>query len=521
MLKSQRAAAAAMLVVLDVLSLFVAFSLAWALRDSLGNFLVALGDIIHAPFREMVRRPGDLPVFYRILLSRNPLIDFNSHLWLFWISLPLWIYFLSTQRAYDSHEPKSSRQVFASCAYAGFLATAALVIFLFLAKFNGVSRLLITNFFLAGTLVLWFGRLVTLPLLQKRGGKTSRHILIIGHRKAALRFAAILGAPAYRWSKLIGFVSDSEDCVPSTPDDGTPAKLGCLNDLEHILDDRVVDEVVIVRSTADAAQDTPENNQRWGNLLQLCLERGRTVSLFDDMVPPVGAKVEATMMGSMPMLVLHNTPQNAIHIAVKNVMDRILAAIALFFLAPIFAVIALLIKFHDKGPVFFAQERVGLNGRIFKFWKFRSMHINAQAILQKMKEEDRARYDSINIMEDPFFKARDGDDPRITPIGRFIRRYSLDELPQFYNVLRGDMSLVGPRPPLPKEVEELKAWHRRKLSVKGGLTCLWQVSGRNDITDVDEWMRLDLEYIDNWSLWLDVKLLFKTLKVLVKPRGAS
>lgn len=520
-----------MLVVLDVLSLFVAFAAAWALRDSLGNFLVGVGDLIHIPFREMVRGRDDVPIVYRILLSPNPLSGFNSHLWLFWLSLPLWLYFLGTQRGYDLHEPKTARQVLVSCAYAGFLATAALVIFLFLAKFNAVSRLLIANFLLFGVLFLWLGRMVSLPLMLKRGAGHVRHILLIGGHEAAQSFLGILAAPTYRWSELIGYVSDEPGhCGPAVAlDSGNPGaavdldsgpqRLGCLGDIENILDERVVDEVVIVRSSADAS--TADNNVLWGDILELCLERGRTVSLFDDIVPPVNAKVEATMMGSMPMLVMHNTPQNPFHIAVKNVMDRVFAAFALLFLGPVFLVIAFLIKLHDRGPVFFSQDRVGLNGRLFKFYKFRSMHVDAMSILEKLKTENREYYDSINVMEDPFFKAPDGLDPRITPIGKFIRKYSIDELPQFYNILKGDMSLVGPRPPLPKEVAELKSWHRRKLSVKGGLTCLWQVSGRNDITDVDEWMRLDLEYIDNWSLWLDVKLLFQTLKVLIKPRGAS
>ncbi len=522
MLKSQRAASAAMVLVLDILTLFIAFAMAWALRDSLGSALLWLGDKISYPVREMVRTNADLPLFYRILLSNNPLIDFNSHLWIFWISLPLWLYFLRAQRGYDLHEPRTARQEFATCANAGMLAMGALVIFLFLAKFNAVSRLLLANFFLCGVSFLWLSRAITLPFLQRRSGKIARNILVIGHQQAAERFATVLAAPAYRWSQLVGYVSDSDGhCPEQTTAGNKPVKLGCLDDLERILDESVIDEVVIVRSTADAAKDTPENNQRWGNLLQLCLERGRSVSLFDDMIPPVGAKVEAAMMGSMPMLVLHNTPQNPLHLALKSLLDRTAAFFALIMLAPLFTVIALLIKIHDRGPVFFTQDRVGLNGRIFKFYKFRSMHVKAPEILETMKRENREQYDAINIMEEPFFKAKDGDDPRITPIGRFIRKYSIDELPQFWNVLKGDMSLVGPRPPLPKEVAELAPWQRRKLSVKGGLTCIWQATGRNDITEVDEWMKLDLEYIDNWSLWLDVKLLFKTLKVLVKPRGAS
>ena len=223
--------------------------------------------------------------------------------------------------------------------------------------------------------------------------------------------------------------------------------------------------------------------------------------------------MEATMTGTMPTLVLHNTPQNSLTLAVKNAMDRIIALLALVVLALPLAIIALAVKLSSPGPVLHRQRRVGLNGRQFWFYKFRSMVPNAAEILEQHPE-----WQQFNEMSPPFFKWK--DDPRITRVGRFLRHYSLDELPQFWNVLRGDMSLVGPRPPLPAEVARLQPWQRRKLSVKGGLTCLWQVSGRNDI-DTNEWMRLDLEYIDNWSLWLDVKLLFKTLKVLVRPRGAS
>ena len=314
----------------------------------------------------------------------------------------------------------------------------------------------------------------------------------------------MLETPAYQWSRLIGYVDDAQ------PLDAAPVAdqwLGVIEELPRVLDDQIIDEVILVRSASETGA-----KHNWGDLLELCLERGRTVSLVDDIAPPVNAKVEASMMGQMPVLVLHNTPQNPLALAIKNVMDRVLAGIMLVILAPLFAVVGLLIKLHDKGPVFYSQKRVGLNGRTFNFYKFRSMDVNASEILEKLYLEDRAYYDSINTMEAPFFKAPDDKDPRITPTGRFIRKYSIDELPQFWNVFKGDMSLVGPRPPLPKEVAELAPWQRRKLSVKGGLTCIWQASGRNDIKETDEWMKMDLEYIDNWSLWLDVKLLFKTVK---------
>jgi exopolysaccharide biosynthesis polyprenyl glycosylphosphotransferase len=370
-------------------------------------------------------------------------------------------------------------------------------------------------------------------------------------------FSEVLRTPAYRWSRLIGFVSDNPPSgdgttsseVPtgaampyaallrqahlheaaqngksngaSSPEGSLlhtldsseqplPPYLGRLSDLETILDRHVIDEVVMVRSQGEGGGAPGV----WGDVLELCLQRGRTVSLVDDIVPPVGAKVEATMTGTLPTLVLHNTPQNTLSLALKNAMDRVIALIALIVLAPLLLAIAIAIKINSPGPVLFKQKRVGLNGRLFSFYKFRSMVINAEEILEK----NRAEWEKHNKMSGGFFKWE--DDPRITKVGKFLRKYSLDELPQFWNVLRGDMSLVGPRPPLPKEVEQLQPWQRRKLSVKGGLTCLWQVSGRNEI-NTDEWMRLDLEYIDNWSLWLDIKLLLKTVKVLVKPKGAS
>lgn len=509
MLKSQRTAYIALTIILDAITLFLAFSVAWALRDQLGVGLKWIGNAIGHPLEHMVRRSASdavkaiPPTSYDILLSPNPLVGFRPHLWVFYLAAPIWLFFLNAQQGYDVQTRRTGRQNFGLVAYAGLLGTAGFLVLIFLAKYQ-VSRLLMLNLMLTGIGFLWIERTVVLPMLQRRNRRPFKNMLVIGDAAAAASFSEMLTNPGYQNSKLLGFVHDS---APETA--GEIAHLGTLNDLESILDKQVVDEVVIVRSSTDGA-----TSKLWGDVLELCLQRGRTVSMIDDITPPVGAKVEATTLGGMPTLVMHNTPQNPLGLAVKSLMDRVIALIAIIVLSPLLITLAIIIKVTAPGPVLFKQKRVGLNGRVFSFYKFRSMIVNAE----KFKEEHPELFADINTMSGPFFKSE--DDPRITKIGKILRKYSLDELPQFWNVLRGDMSLVGPRPPLPREVEQLEPWQRRKLSVKGGLTCLWQVSGRNDI-DTDEWMRLDLEYIDNWSLWLDVKLLFQTVKVLVKPKGAS
>jgi len=213
-----------------------------------------------------------------------------------------------------------------------------------------------------------------------------------------------------------------------------------------------------------------------------------------------------------PVLVFRSAPEVCWQTVGKQVGDFLGALVLLVLLAPLFVLVALVIKLTSPGPVLFRQQRCGLNGRPFTMYKFRSMVTDAE---QRKHELER-----LNEMSGPVFKL--SDDPRVTPIGRWLRRYSLDELPQLFNVLRGEMSLVGPRP-LP--VDEVKrfddfAW-RRRLSVRPGLTCLWQISGRSNVTDFKEWVRLDLEYIDNWSLWLDLKILLRTIPVVLLAKGAK
>jgi exopolysaccharide biosynthesis polyprenyl glycosylphosphotransferase len=195
---------------------------------------------------------------------------------------------------------------------------------------------------------------------------------------------------------------------------------------------------------------------------------------------------------------------------IRRILDIALAAFLLAVTLPVSLLTALLIKLTSPGPVLFKQERCGLNGRLFMMHKFRSMVGNA--------EQMRLELDALNEMDGPVFKS--SRDPRITLIGKIIRRFSIDELPQLYNVLRGDMSLVGPRPPLPQEVARYERWQRRRLSMKPGITCLWQISGRNGVS-FDDWMKLDLTYIDNWSLLLDLKILLKTVPVVLLGRGAK
>ena len=194
---------------------------------------------------------------------------------------------------------------------------------------------------------------------------------------------------------------------------------------------------------------------------------------------------------------------------IKRLIDVVCSFLGVLVLSPLFIIIAIIIKTTSKGPAFFSQKRVGKNGKEFDMYKFRSMVVNAEELKEKLAAQ--------NEMSGPMFKMK--DDPRVTKVGKFIRKTSIDELPQLWNVLKGDMSLVGPRPSLPKEVAQFEKWMYKRLEVKPGLTCYWQVSGRNNI-DFEDWMKLDIKYVDERSTWIDIKLIFKTVGVLFGDKNA-
>ena len=201
--------------------------------------------------------------------------------------------------------------------------------------------------------------------------------------------------------------------------------------------------------------------------------------------------------------------ENLLYNISKRSLDFIASLVGLILLSPLLAVVAILIKLESQGPIIFSQKRIGLNGKEFKMYKFRSMVQNAEELKEKLRKQ--------NEMSGPMFKMK--NDPRVTKVGRFIRKTSIDELPQLINVLKGDMSLVGPRPSLPKEVKEFETWMIRRLDVKPGLTCYWQVSGRNNI-DFEDWMKLDIKYVEERNFLLDLKLIFKTAFVLFGDKNA-
>jgi exopolysaccharide biosynthesis polyprenyl glycosylphosphotransferase len=221
------------------------------------------------------------------------------------------------------------------------------------------------------------------------------------------------------------------------------------------------------------------------------------------------AKSSVTELDGLPLLHFKTTNAREWELLVKRIFDFMTSGLGILVLAPFFLVTAILIKITSRGPVFFKQARFGLHGRKFTLYKFRTMRTGAHDILSDVTD-----LDSMTTPEFRHKKTR-----WITPVGRFLRKFSLDELPQLFNVFIGHMSIVGPRPTVPDEVDKYKTWQRRRFSMKPGITCLWQVNGRNNIA-FEDWMKLDLEYLDNWSLWLDAKILFKTIPVVIFGIGA-
>ncbi len=326
-----------------------------------------------------------------------------------------------------------------------------------------------------------------------------RQVLIVGTgprgRKAA---DVIINTPEIE-TGVAGFVDFHRRGLWSYRDIpliGHPDKVG------RIVSNRQIDAIFVAVESNDLALTE--------RLFYTAEKMGVPVCFMPEIFQPNIAYARPERINGTTVVVYRAVPENQVVLAAKCVLDKLGALCGLLAACPAMLLIALAIKLDSKGPIFFKQTRSGLNGRTFKLYKFRTMCRDADKKKTKLAE--------LNEMSGPVFKVR--NDPRVTRFGKFLRKTSLDELPQFINVLRGDMSLVGPRPPLPSEVAQYEPWQHRKLSVMPGVTCTWQVSGRNNI-DFEQWMKLDLEYIDNWSLWQDTKILARTIPAVLKGSGAS
>jgi len=281
-----------------------------------------------------------------------------------------------------------------------------------------------------------------------------------------------------------------------------PTALGSVSELAEVLEQHDIQEVVLATSLRPQAVRRVSNS---------CFERGTQLYVFPSVLGTVDCRVEPLYVGSCPLMQLSPADLRLPGLLVKRGIDLLLASIALILLAPAMIAVALAIKVDSRGPVFFRQQRVGLGARTFTIWKFRSMYLDS--------ESQRKELGRLNAYGNPrLFKIH--GDPRITRVGRFLRRTSLDELPQLFNVLSGEMSLVGPRPPLPSEVETYEPHHFERLTVVPGITGPWQVGGRNLITDFEKVVRMERAYIRSWSLVLDMKIMLRTVKVVITGEGA-
>ena len=331
----------------------------------------------------------------------------------------------------------------------------------------------------------------------RRRGRNTRTFAVVGSGEMVEAVIEAIAAHKEWGYSFAGYVL--EDGAGAPP--GAKV-LGRLSDMGHLLEAHVLDDVIfgVPRERLDGIEEA----------VSLCEEQGVGVRLLlNSFLANRRSRMSVEELEGIPMLAFSRTPSAAAPLVAKRIFDLVVSTGALVLLAPLFIGLAIAIKLDSRGPVFFRQRRIGLNGREFWLYKFRSMCHDAEARLHHVSDQ--------NEMDGPVFKMR--EDPRVTRVGRFLRKTSLDEFPQFWNVLKGEMSVVGPRPPIRSEVKRYQRWQRRRLSVKPGITCTWQVSGRNEI-DFAQWMELDLHYIDNWSLWHDVKIVLRTIPAVILGKGA-
>ena len=380
----------------------------------------------------------------------------------------------------------------------------ALTTAIYLLKLGDISRLFTAIFVLTNFLLQIAYRLAARRMrrivLEGFGGR--HYYLIVGTGPKAVELARLIEQHEEHGNGVVGFVQETGGPALAQSGLRRDYPVWPLEQLPRMVEEHIVDEIIFAVSKAQL--------ERMEEFFLACEEQGVKTRVLVDFFPHLRSEMALDRLENMPLLSFSNAPENEYLLFLKRALDLALASAVLIAAAPLLLLIAALVRLTSPGPAIYRQLRCGLNGRKFQLYKFRSMYRDAEQMRQSVEH--------LNEMDGPVFKS--SRDPRVTSVGRFLRKTSLDELPQLLNILKGDMSFVGPRPPLPDEVARYEKWQRRRLRMKPGLTCLWALAGRNQL-NFAQWMQLDMEYIDNWSLALDFKILLRTIPRVLSGRGAS
>jgi len=485
----------------DFMVLALAFWLAGKLVLPL-HAVVGSGGVLHAGWIDSFLAPaGD---------SGNTTLSLVDFVWVFVTMCPTIIICYQMFGAYRPIREQTARSILLASLNASLAGVGVLTVVLFILKHPGYSRLLVFSFAFLSGLLLAAGRCVAAVAYRERlrNGYLAREVALVGAPETLQQVIAAFGGRAPEEYSIVGYFALSSGQPPPCLNNGYEVPL--LGNVQQVGD------ALIHTPIQDIVIALPPHGAPWlDNVLQACDYFRVTTYIVPEVLleaklsdlKPV--RVDSPL--ACPLVKLDPVNVDPQLVFLKRLLDLCVSATLLLLLSPLLLLIAIAIKLTSpRLPVFYPWRVVGYKGKQFTGYKFTTMVADADA--QKSELMQR------NEMTGPVFKI--ANDPRVTPLGRFLRKYSLNELPQLWSVLKGDMSLVGPRPAGPQELQRYELWHKRKLSVMPGITCLWQVRGRNRISNFDDWVRMDLEYIENWSLWLDCKLIARTAWVVLAGTGS-
>lgn len=419
------------------------------------------------------------------------------YLWIPIIFIPLWMSVMAMQGMYNASTFNYYDRIFKNIFMSSVYSSVIVATILFFIKEANISRILYLSFLILSFILVLLERYSYIFYIGKNRKIGAKNVLLIAEKEVFNKFEYYLNKTSITLNIVQKIIVTKDSSIKDNDILGDNKRFG------QFLKDNVIDEVIFGLPI--------DKYSEIEHLNQICSEVGITTKMLLNFPYKEYCKVHISSLGTIPMVIIHSVSLNNLQNFIKRTMDVIGALSGIILSSPIWIVTSIAIKIETGGPVFFRQSRVGRNGRIFMMYKFRSMVVDAE-------EKKKEIIDGNEVAGGLMFKIK--NDPRVTKVGKFIRKTSIDELPQFINVLKGEMSLVGTRPPTVDEVEQYDLHHYRRISIKPGITGMWQVSGRSNVKDFDNVVNLDTKYIEEWSILLDIKIIVKTVFIVFRKQGA-